>query len=181
MTIEERVAAMLDMPDSESGMPPIETDTEADKAVRDILRLGKEKARLLAIADEEIAELTMRRDAIAGEFDGKADWHKRRLESYFNTRERRATKTMESYRLLSGTLIRKQRQPELVRDEAAVLRWLMDRNLTEYAVADWRVKWDALKKRLAFSSTDAYVKDSGEKVDGIRVVPRPDEFIVKEG
>jgi phage host-nuclease inhibitor protein Gam len=177
ITMEELLTSLPEAP----APAEILTDGEADAAIRAIMKLEAEKTRILRIADDEISAMKQRRDSVADEFDRKADWHRKRLETYFDTDiPKTTTKTQESYRLFSGRLIRKARQPEYIRDETAILRWLVANELGDFAVADWRVKWDALKKAVIPEGESAIYQPTGEVIDGIKVVARPPVFEVKE-
>lgn len=167
-----------DTPDGPVNM--IGSDDEADFVVRKVLFLQKEKARLMEIASRQIQQIEMKRKGIADEYDNKIEWQKSRLETFFEDKPKAVTKTQQSYRLFSGKLIRKARQPEFVRDEKTIITWLVDHNMTEYAVAEWHVKWDSFKRRLSVQGEGAIDAETGEVVDGIRVFERPPEFVIRE-
>ena len=102
------------------------------------------------------------------------------LAAYFASVPHRDTKTQSSYKLPSATLLRKQQDPEYKRDDPALVAWLESNGMEALIERKPVPMWGELKKRCVVQE-DGRVADeeSGEIVQGVAAVHRPDKFEVK--
>lgn len=105
-----------------------------------------------------------------------------KLEEYFDTVPRKATKTQESYSLPTGKLIRKKQQPEYERDDNKLVPWLKQNFMGQLVKVKEFADWASLKTLVHVTPDGANVAtDDGEIVPGVTVTPRPDVFKVEMG
>ena len=92
----------------------------------------------------------------------------------------KATKTADSYALPSGTLKIKRGTWDYQRDPEALVNWLELEELGEFVKIKKEPKWGDLKKlTVTMDNGDVAMKDSGEIVQGVRAVMKPDEFVIE--
>lgn len=108
------------------------------------------------------------------EAEGTISYMSALLQEYFDTQERRVTKTgIEKYSLPSGELVRKPAGMDYKRDEAALLAWC-DSHLPEAVKVTRKAGWAEVK---------AYIKETGEIPEGVEPYRTEAAFTVsvKEG
>ncbi|NPV80822.1 MAG: hypothetical protein HPY52_11185 [Firmicutes bacterium] len=157
----------------------IKDDAQADWALRKIA-----KARRRFAEAEELAMLEVRKiQAWLDDIEKSAE----REESFFAglLREYHMGLLAEdpkhkTHKLPNGQLQMRETQPEFVRDDQILLRWLKERNLTQYVETIERPQWGELKKALQVEGTKTVYE--GEQVPGIMVNPKPPTFrvVIKE-
>lgn len=176
---EEMVEQMAESAPEESGWT-IEDDEAADWALRRIRevtdeceRLNETRRRIVETyknairAEEERAERKI----------SNLRWH---LRNYFERVPHKATKTQESYRLPSGTLLLKRPPVQFEREDEAVMDWLQREGLWEYIESKRTLRWGELKKGTGVAADGGvYWMDTGEMIPGLRAVARDPEFTVK--
>lgn len=159
----------------------IDNDVTADLMLREVVKNNQERDRLMKLADDMIEQYQAQKTAIAAEFERKNEWNLMALRTYFNKVEKHVTKTQASYRLLSGRLVQKKRQPEFDWAEADLLGWAQA-NAPEFVQerTTKRLDWAGLKKSITHNGDQAIYTETGEVLP-ITVRERPDEFIVEGG
>lgn len=116
------------------------------------------------------------------------------LRPYFNDRVdsgfAKAAKTQVSYKLPSGKLILKKREPKYDPKGETFLKWLKDNNLKQFVKVEESPKWNDFKKTLP-KDDDGNIKmvvndgkaelvtAEGEIVPGVAVTLQDDDFIVE--
>ena len=144
--------------------------------------LEDERKRLESICEDKIGEYTRKREGIGKEFDSKAGHLKAMLAEYFATVPHKTTKAgSESYRLATGKLVLKKREPAYVRDDQALVDWLKRTGNKDYIKQTEKPIWDELKKRTTVDSGQLIFADTGELIEGVTVEDRPPEFQVDIG
>ena len=177
---EEIVEEMAEL-EPEETVWGITDDETADWALRKIREMEDEcnrlnetrkkiiKTYLDAIREEE--EKTERRTE-------NLRWHLRR---YFHQVPHKKTKTQESYRLPSGSLVMKQLPPKFERDDETVMEWLRNEEMDSYLDTRVSVRWGDLKKNTAVTPEGRVVyTTTGELIPGIVAVARDPEFVIKQ-
>lgn len=110
-------------------------------------------------------------EAIRKDSQNTIDYMTHLLRQYFNTQERRVTKTgIEKYSLPSGELICKPGGIDYKRDEAELLAWC-EAHLPEAVKVTRKVGWAEVK---------AHIKETGEIPDGVAPYDTEPTFQVKE-
>lgn len=159
----------------------IDNDVTADLMLREVVKNNQERDRLMKLADDMIGQYQAHKASIAAEFEHKNEWNLTALRNYFAKVEKRETKTQASYRLLSGRLVQKKRQPTYIWNESELTAWA-SANAPEF-VQERTTKyldWAWLKKELTVTDGQAYFTGTGEAIP-VTVEDRPDEFIVEGG
>lgn len=150
----------------------IDSDSKAEWALKKIADNNKEAERLINVCDAHIFYYTEKKKGYEQKRDKDNDGLTSMLEAYFDTVERKATKTRETYILPSGKLVRNQGKPEFVPDKELLTDALTG---TEFVTHEPKLAWGEYKKTL--SIVDGNVVDVyGEIVEGITINERPPEF-----
>lgn len=165
--------------DDERMIFTIDSDSKAEWALEKIKEAEADAKRLLDLVEEKRAELDAKEEQINDNLKSKTMFLKAALIGYFETVKPQETKTQKTYKLLSGTLIKKKDTYRYDRDEKALLTWAKANGKEEYVETSEKVKWAELKKNLAFDGEDVYDPETGVKVDGITATLEPGKFEVK--
>ena len=113
-------------------------------------------------------------EAVRKEAEGTISYMSALLQEYFDTQERRVTRSgIEKYSLPSGELVRKPGGIDYKRDEAALLAWCKA-NLPAAVKVTEKAGWSEVK---------AYIKETGEIPEGVEPYQTEAAFTVsvKEG
>ena len=125
-----------------------------------------------------ISEYRFKIDQYQQQIDNKTSYLKSQLQQYFETVDRKKTKTQETYKLPSGTLKKKYPSPDFIRDEEKLLKWLKDSNMTDLIKTKESADWATLKKAIQIEGTNVVTED-GEIVDGITVQEKDPVFDIE--
>lgn len=101
------------------------------------------------------------------------------LADYFDAVPHRKSKTQESYQLPSCKLVRKAQQPEYVRDEEALCRYLDTAGREDLIKITRRADWAAIKKTITVMSDGTCVDEDGTVVEGVQAFPRAPVFAIE--
>ena len=96
----------------------------------------------------------------------------------------KSTKTADSYHLPSALLELKHGTWEYQRDEDTLVQWLRNADMDDYikVVTKTSPNWAELKKLTTTKETgEIVIKETGEIVEGVRAILKPDTFNIKEG
>ena len=155
----------------------INNDQSAEWA---LLRLKEDKAemdRFIDTCEKQIQFYQEKIKEAKEKHDSKTGYLKGKLMEYFLTVPHKATKTQETYSLPSGKLKLKYPQPEYKRDDATLIKWLKERDMTDYIKTKEEPQWGELKKVTQIAGDKACI--DGEIIDGIQIVERQPEFEVE--
>ena len=158
----------------------VDSDAKADWAVK---KIGEEQAefeRLKELAELNISRLKERIEKEKEQFERRTSYLTALLEEYFETvppnRLNKAA-TQESYKLLSGKLVRKYPSREIKYKDDDLVEFLKT-SAPEYIKTEQKPMWGEYKKTLTFSDSGAVTAD-GELVPCITVTTTPEKFEVK--
>lgn len=159
----------------------IDSDEKADWALRKISEDQQEFERIKAIAESQIMELQMRIEQERAKVESKTSFLKGCLRSYFETVPHKSTKTQESYRLLSGSLVKKSASQKIVRpeDDAILIQYLRDSGQGCMIRVEEKPAWADLKKNLQIIDGNVVDMSTGAIVDILKVEEVPESFDVK--
>lgn len=152
---------MFDVEETESAPHPVWRITDdgcADWACQKIAEEKAELDRITSLADSQI-------------LTGK-------LAEYFKTVPHKTTKTKHSYRLLSGTLVKKIGGRTMKQDDDALLAYLKASDNEDMIQTTEKPKWGEFKKRLEIVGGQIVDKTTGELVEGVQIIEKPDTFTV---
>lgn len=157
----------------------IDSDNLCDWAIRRIKEERDEAERIKAIALAQIEDLQNKIKAIDERTDHRTAWLKGRLQEYFETVPHKETKTQESYKLLSGTLIKKRVGTKIAHDDEVILEWVKA-NAPSYIKVKESLDWAGFKKELELTDNGAVVlEDTGEVIPGVSIEIVPESFEIK--
>ena len=148
----------------------IDSDSKAEWAVKRIKEAEREQNRLLALVDEERAELDVREKEILDNYAKKTDGLKALLEEYLRAQyakeEARETNTQITYQLLSGKLVYKKSGLELKQNADALVNWCKE-HLPDAIKVTYEPKWAEIKKKIKVVDGIPVYAPTGEVVDGV--------------
>lgn len=156
----------------------IRDDNAAEWALQKIFDEKAELERLKALADSQIAVIMDKVEAAEKRFTSRTEYLKNALEEYMLTVKRKQSKTQESYRLLSGSLILKKPVVKIVKDDTKLLEYVKEHS-PEYVKHTEAVDWAGFKKTLTVSG-DVVVDSNGEVVSCLDVEEAPGEFMIRD-
>lgn len=90
----------------------------------------------------------------------------------------KTTKTKHSYRLLSGTLVKKLGGSTMKQDDDTLLAYLKASGNEDMIQNTEKPKWGEFKKRLEIVGGQIVDKTTGELVEGVQIIEKPDTFTV---
>ena len=148
----------------------IDSDSKAEWAVKRIKEAEREQNRLLALVDEERAELDVREKEILDNYAKKTDGLKALLEEYLRAQyakeEARETNTQITYQLLSGKLVYKKSGLELKQNADVLVNWCKE-HLPDAVNITYTPKWAEIKKNIKVVDGVPVYAPTGEVVDGV--------------
>lgn len=156
----------------------ITDDGCADWACRKIAEEKAELDRIRELAEAQIQKIEEKLAAAERRYENGTRFLTGKLAEYFETVPHKATKTKESYRLLSGTLTRKYGGAQMKQDDAQLVQYLKDSGQLEFIKTEEKPKWGEFKKRLEIMGGSAVDKETGEIVEGVQIIEKPDTFSV---
>jgi len=157
----------------------IDNDEKAEWALAKIREERAEAQRIINVCKNMILHYEEQMKKAKEDFEKKTAYLKSQLEQYFDSVEKRRTKTQEVYKLPSGTLRRKYPGPQFKMDDEKLVKWLKDRQMNEYIKVKEYPDWINLKNALKLTKDNVLVDENGEIVDGVLVVERPPTFEVE--
>lgn len=158
----------------------IDNDQKADWALRIVADEKREYDRIHQLAETQREEIDQKEAAAERRYNQRTAYLRSLLAYYFETVPHRKTKTRESYKLLSGTLIRNLPKPKPVYEERELIQYLKDNDMTDLIKTEEKARWGELKKLLDLSQgIHPVIKDTGELVECIQIDETPAEFKVE--
>ena len=164
-----------------------ETEQEGWKVTDDgaaewaLVKLREEENESKRIVDQCQAQIDFYQSRIQQEqerLSHSSGFLKAQLLEYFGTVPHKKTKTQESYKLPSGNLKLKYGKLQYRHDDKALLKFLQDRQMTNYIKTTQAPKWGDIRKTLV-PAGDKAVNQDGEIVEGVTVEHGPEEFKVE--
>lgn len=143
---------------------------QADNLITEIKDLQADKERFAAVAkmkcENIAAELERKTKAIEDQVQFKKD----QLKAFFDTVEKKSTKTQESYSMFSGKLVMKKPTIKIMHDDNELLEWAEDFAPYYVEVKETKkLKWSEFKNDLSITESGMLVrKDTGEVMEGTR-------------
>ena len=156
----------------------IADDSAADWAVQKIAEERAEFARMEALAAEKIAGINEKLEAARRRCENGTAYLTSKLAQYFETVPHKETKTKHSYRLLSGTLVKKIGGATMEKDDTKLIEHLRASGHEEFIQLTAKPMWGEYKKRLQIQGGVVIDTETGELVEGVTVTEKPDTFTV---
>lgn len=157
----------------------VDSDQKAGWVMEKIRGHEEDCQRICDGCDVEIARLTAVKEAAQEKCEQQTSNLKYMLREYMKTVKVRCTKTQESYTMAAGKLIVKHKADKVDRDDKVLLSWMKE-NAPEYITekVSYSPAWATLKDTLTVSGSE-YMTKEGLIVEGVRLVPQEDEFIIQ--
>lgn len=179
--IEAELIAQLDC--AERGYDTkftITDDGMADWAIRKIADDVHEFERIKAIADSRIMELQIQIEQERQKMESRTSFLRGHLHTYFESVPHKKTQTTESYKLLSGSLVKKVATQKIVRpDDADLIKYLRENGQGHLIEISEKPAWGEFKKTLQIMDGKVVDTATGEVIDGITVEDVPESFDIK--
>ena len=172
---------MFDAEETESAPRPVWRITDdgcADWACQKIAEEKAELDRIKALGESQIEKIQQRLDAAQRRYENGTRFLTGKLAEYFETVPHKTTKTKHSYRLLSGTLVKKIGGSTMKQDDDALLAYLKASGNEDMIQNTEKPKWGEFKKRLEIVGGQIVDKTTGELVEGVQIIEKPDTFTV---
>lgn len=157
----------------------IADDSCADWAVCKIAEERAELERIKALAEEQIARIEEKVAAAEKRCENGTRFLTAKLAEYFETVPHKKTKTKHSYRLLSGTLAKKIGGVTMKQNDEKLLEFLKASGNDDMIQTTEKPKWGEFKKRLEIMGGQIVDSTTGEIVEGVELVEKPDTFTVE--
>lgn len=154
----------------------ITNDKTADWAITQIHEAENERDRLLALAEDQIKDLTNKIEELKIKCDNETAFLRSCLAEYFETVKCKETKTQKSYKLISGTLVYKKPSTKINHNDEKLIKAL---DGTEFVEIKKSLKWGEYKKNLIVSDNDVIDTTTGEVIEGCTVEDVPASFNIK--
>lgn len=169
------------MENSEEHIFLIDDDHKADWALRKIAEERKEADRIKAIAEQQIEELQMKIKHAEEVAERKTVFLKGCLAEYFQKVPHKATKTQESYKLLSGSLVFKLPKQNMVKDDEKLIEYFRSNGMEEFIKTKESPEWGEFKKQLQIIDRNVVDTATGDVIDAVKVEESAGIFDVKIG
>lgn len=160
----------------------IADDSTAEWAIRKIKEDEAERDRLVKLANEEIIQMQNRIKDIMAEYDAKTSFLKAKLYGYMAVCETRKTDTQESYKLLSGKLVKKYASASITKPTDANMDACIAyaaTNYPEFVRTTKSIDWTGFKKMFKLDGDTVINPTTGEVIDFIPVTEIEEKFEIK--
>jgi len=155
----------------------IDTDDKAEWALRKIADHRAETARLVMACDHAIQQYQEKAKRFREQGEQREGYLASLLSNYFDRVPHKSTPTQETYKLPSGTLRLKHQDPEFVREDDKLVKFL-EANYPELVKIKKSPDWAEYKKKTTYKSDSekVYDKDTGELLECVKAVHRASKF-----
>lgn len=162
----------------------IDNDKKATWALRKIKNMKQKQKKNEKLAESQIEEIQKEIDEIAewldkenGKIQDNIEFLKNKLKNYaFDLKE--DNPDLKTHNLPFGALkFRKQRPKWKYNDDK--LKEFVEENLKEALKIKNKVSKRKLKKKAEVAGNKAVIKDTGEVIEGVKIVDRPEKFKVE--
>ena len=156
----------------------VDNDKKAEWALRKIKEKKADMERYMSVCDEMIAEYEAKKKDAQERYEQETAYFKTQLAQYFETVDKRKTKTQEVYELPGGTLRKKYLAPQYKRNNKKLVEWLKESGKRDLIKVSESADWANLKKSITVKDGMVITED-GEIVEGVEVIERPPIFEVE--
>lgn len=156
----------------------VDDDKKAEWALLKIKELLLDTQRYIEVCDAMIEEYEQKKKEAIEKYDQDSAYFKHQLAQYFETVDKKKTKTQETYKLPSGVLRRKYPAPQFKRNDKELVEWLKASGKEDLIKVNESADWANLKKSIQVQG-DMVVTEDGEIVEGVEVIERPPTFVVE--
>lgn len=155
----------------------IDNNNKAEWALNKIKEDRRSFEEYIETCDNMIKAYEEKKKKALEKMERKTSYLEYLLAQYFETVEKKKTKTQESYVLPSGKLVRKFGANDFQRDEEKLTKWLEDNKYNSFVKTEKKAAWGEFKKECTVSG-DILVDKDGQIVEGVTILKKPDTFEV---
>lgn len=155
----------------------ITDDAVAEWALKKVLDAKKEQDRLMELVNAERERLDLKQSEIESRYENETAFLLSKLNLYLNSVETKKTKTQETYRLLSGKLVRKFAKQKLKPNKETLLEWCKE-NAPDCIKHTEEVMWSEVKGKFNIIGDTVIYTETGECVTCVGVEETPATFDV---
>lgn len=155
----------------------ITDDALAEWALKKILEAKKEQNRLTELVNAERKMLDLKQAKIDSRYENETAFLLSKLNLYLDSVETKKTKTQETYRLLSGKLVRKFAKQKLTPNKETLLEWCKQ-NAPDCIKRTEEVMWSEVKGKFNIVGDAVICADTGECVTCVGIEETPATFDV---
>lgn len=148
---------------------------QCEWALRKIKALKAQIDETNIIADAEIQHINDWREKETKTATDSIAYFEGLLLGYMMQERENGTK---SIKLPHGTIRFKKQQPEYIKDEEKLIDWAKTSGKVEYVKVKESIDWANLKKDAEVVGENLVDPETGEVIEGVRVVEREDKFEV---
>lgn len=149
----------------------IQNEDMANWAVQKIAKERAAYREAQAVAEEQTQRIDTWLAGKKAELERAEGFFGGLLAAYYLPVYEESDEHRKTFKLPAGAVQIRKQQPEYVRDDARLLKWLKRNKLRGYIEKVEKPKWGELKKRLR-QAGERVVDENGEVVDGVLVVER---------
>ncbi|NNG67536.1 host-nuclease inhibitor Gam family protein [Caldanaerobacter subterraneus] len=182
LDIEEEILNEIEREAIKENPNGIRDDKYADWTIEKIKLLRAELERKKMIVENKKRFLDEWFEKEKKSIENKISFYTSRLQEYFESLDPKLlhkTKTQISYSLPSGKLKKILEKDDFERRDEEILDWLKRNNYTSFIKIKESVDWAKLKESIEISGDRAVLRDTGEIIEGIKIVKKPAEFKVE--
>lgn len=159
----------------------ITSDILADWALDKIREIQAEYSRFELVAKERIDQLQIKLDKEKEVMENDKSFFEAKLREYFETVDKKETKTQLSYKLPSGNLKMKRSKVDFDYNKDELLNYAKANKIEDLIKTTESFAWAEFKKKLDIQGSSIVNKETGEivEIEGLSVIEKPSEFKVE--
>lgn len=159
----------------------IDTDILADWALDKVREIQADHKRFEIVAKERISQLQMQLDKDKERAANETSFFESKLREYFESVDKKETKTQLSYKLPSGVLKMKKSKLDFDYDKDKLLSYAKESELKDLIKTSESFAWAEFKKKLTVQGNSIINKETGEvlEIEGLGIIEKPSEFKVE--
>lgn len=163
----------------------VDNDMKAEWCLSKIRRIRADQKRETEELERQMRFYQDQMELVKAQADDEVAFFEGMLQGYFASRVdagfAKKAKTKVSYKLPTGELVLKHREPEYdyKTDKDKAIAFLKESGLQKYVRVKEEVAWTDLKAACNITGDGVALKETGEIIPGIKVNEREDEFVVE--
>jgi len=150
---------------------------QANWAVRKIARIETARQECRALVEQEMAKLNTWLKSEEEDYDQERSFFEHLLREYMDEQRQQDSK-LKTIKLPNGKIGLRKQQPEFQRDNDKLLAWLK-KNRQDLVKVKEEPDWAGLKAVAAVLGNTMADPETGEVIEGVTVVHRPDKLHVE--
>ncbi|MFW6030815.1 MAG: host-nuclease inhibitor Gam family protein [Halanaerobiales bacterium] len=163
----------------------VDNDEKANWALRKIKQLTEKKEEKLRFADKEIAKIQDEIFQIEDWLDKQNTMLNKKIEFFegllhqYATDLKKEDPDLKTYKLPFGNLQYRKQRPEWNYNEKKLLESCKSAGMKNVIKIEEKINKTKFKKMVTVSGHNAVYKETGEIVEGVKIIERPELFSVK--